>query len=53
MEREFSDIMEVVQLEKESSGRSTYWAMFWGLGWGELHVARRVQLSVWLQIVQE
>ncbi|KAL5498386.1 hypothetical protein ACEPAH_2528 [Sanghuangporus vaninii] len=53
VEKEFSDILEVVQLEKESSGRSTYWAMFWGIGWGDLHVARRVQLSVWLQIIQE
>ncbi|KAL5478968.1 hypothetical protein ACEPAI_2255 [Sanghuangporus weigelae] len=51
--KEFSDILEVVQVEKESSGRSSYWSMFWGIGWGDLHVARRVQLSVWLQIVQE
>ncbi|KAL5520337.1 hypothetical protein ACEPAG_9551 [Sanghuangporus baumii] len=53
VEREFSDILEVVQLEKEAVGRSTYWSMFFGIGWGDLHVARRVQLSIWLQIFQE
>ncbi|EJD04843.1 general substrate transporter [Fomitiporia mediterranea MF3/22] len=53
VESEFGDILEVVQLEKENAGRSSYWSMFWGLGWGDLHVARRIQLSVWLQIVQE
>ncbi|KAI5121479.1 hypothetical protein M0805_003935 [Coniferiporia weirii] len=50
---EFDEIMEVVVLEKEHSGRTTYFAMFFGIGWGDLHVARRVQLSIWLQIVQE
>ncbi|EPQ55990.1 general substrate transporter [Gloeophyllum trabeum ATCC 11539] len=50
---EFEDIMEIVNLEKKHSKRNSYWAMFWGIDSGDLHVARRVQLSVWLQIVQE
>ncbi|KDQ56003.1 hypothetical protein JAAARDRAFT_133067 [Jaapia argillacea MUCL 33604] len=50
---EFEDIVEVVALEKKHSNRNTYWSMFWGKGSGNLHIARRVQLNIWLQIVQE
>ncbi|TFK48172.1 general substrate transporter [Heliocybe sulcata] len=50
---EFEDIMEIVSMEKAHSKRNSYWAMLWGTDSGDLHVARRVQLSVWLQILQE
>lgn len=50
---EYTEILEVVALEKANHGRSSYISMLFGTGWGELHVARRVQLSVWLQIIQE
>ena len=42
-----------VALEKEHSERNSYISMFFGLHDNGLHVARRVQLSIWLQIVQE
>ncbi|RPD63426.1 general substrate transporter [Lentinus tigrinus ALCF2SS1-6] len=51
--REYDDIVANVALEKEHSKRNSYISMFFGLHDGGLHVARRVQLSVWLQIVQE
>ncbi|RPD77302.1 general substrate transporter [Lentinus tigrinus ALCF2SS1-7] len=52
-QREYDDILANVALEKEHSKRNSYISMFFGLHDGGLHVARRVQLSVWLQIVQE
>ncbi|KII90241.1 hypothetical protein PLICRDRAFT_108340 [Plicaturopsis crispa FD-325 SS-3] len=51
--QEFDEIVDVVQLEKKHASRNSYWAMFWGIGSGNLHIARRVQLSIWLQIIQE
>ena len=51
---EYEDIVAVVALEKENSKRNSYISMFFGThDDGNLHIARRVQLSVWLQIVQE
>ncbi|KIK66531.1 hypothetical protein GYMLUDRAFT_257775 [Collybiopsis luxurians FD-317 M1] len=50
---ELADIMQVLQLEKKHAKMNNYWNMFWGIGSGDLHIARRVQLSIWLQIIQE
>jgi hypothetical protein len=50
---EHADIAAVVAREHELRHLNSYWNMFWGKGSGELHIARRVQLSVWLQIIQE
>ncbi|TFY61418.1 hypothetical protein EVJ58_g4528 [Rhodofomes roseus] len=50
---EYEEIQGAVRLEKEHAAGNTYFAMFFGLHDGDLHVARRVQLSIWLQIVQE
>jgi hypothetical protein len=52
-EAEFQDIRNVSQLEKEAGGRISYWAMFTGRRSGDLHIGRRVQLVIWLQIMQE
>ena len=52
-QREYDDIVANVALEKEHSKRNSYVSMFFGLHDGGLHIARRVQLSIWLQIVQE
>ncbi|KAI9850367.1 MAG: hypothetical protein M1838_005757 [Thelocarpon superellum] len=52
-EAEFQDIRNVVALEKKTSSRNSYWAMFFGIGSGKLHTGRRVQLVIWLQIMQE
>lgn len=50
-EAELADIKGVVELEKETDGTS-YIAMLFGLRSGKLHTARRVQLVIWLQIMQ-
>lgn len=50
---EYEDILSAVELEKQHASRNSYISMFFGLHDGDLHIARRVQLSVWLQIVQE
>ena len=50
---EYEEICSAVEMEKQHASRNSYISMFFGLHDGELHVARRVQLSIWLQIVQE
>ncbi|TFY63951.1 hypothetical protein EVJ58_g2943 [Rhodofomes roseus] len=50
---EFEEITMAVELEKRHSAENSYIAMFLGLHDDDLHVARRVQLSMWLQILQE
>ena len=52
-EAEFQDIRNVSKLEVEAAGRTSYWSMFTGRGSGDLHIGRRVQLVIWLQIMQE
>lgn len=52
-EAEYDDIRNVVALEAKESTRSGYLHMLFGIGSGELHTGRRVQLVIWLQIVQE
>ncbi|KAF2815419.1 general substrate transporter [Mytilinidion resinicola] len=52
-EAEFQDIKAVSELEKKTANRSSYYAMFFGFGSGKLHTGRRVQLVIWLQIIQE
>lgn len=50
---EFNDIQNIVQLERDNSQRTDYFAMFFGIKQGKLHTARRIQLVIWLQILQE
>jgi MFS family permease len=52
-EREFQDICNISEMEKKESSSNSYYAMLFGIGSGELHTGRRVQLVVWLQILQE
>nr|POE77826.1 sugar transporter stl1 [Quercus suber] len=52
-EEEFKDICNIVELELKTSKQQSYVAMLFGIGQGKLHTARRVQLVVWLQILQE
>lgn len=52
-EAEYLDIQAAYKMEKHDSKATSYWAMFWAIGDGKLHYARRVQLIVWLQIMQE
>lgn len=52
-EAEFQDIRNIVQVEKDNSQNSSYFSMFFGIKQGKLHTARRIQLVIWLQILQE
>ncbi|KAL9127149.1 MAG: hypothetical protein Q9217_003919 [Psora testacea] len=52
-EAEFQDIRNIVELERKTSKQNSYIAMFFGWKSGKLHTGRRVQLVVWLQILQE
>ena len=52
-EAEYQDIVNTVKLETETSTQNSYVAMFFGLNSGKLHTGRRVQLVIWLQILQE
>lgn len=52
-EAEFQDIQNVAELEKSTSYSNSYFSMFFGIGSGKLHIGRRVQLVIWLQIIQE
>ena len=50
---EYEDIENVVQLEKDTASEQHYYKMLFGIGSGKLHTGRRVQLVIWLQIMQE
>lgn len=50
---EYHDIRNIVALEAKESQKNSYLHMLFGIGSGELHTGRRVQLVIWLQIVQE
>ena len=52
-EAEFQDICNISRLEREAGNRTSYWSMLTGKGSGDLHTGRRVQLVIWLQIMQE
>lgn len=52
-EAEYQDICSIVELERDSSKAQSYWKMLFGIGSGKLHTGRRVQLVIWLQIMQE
>lgn len=60
-EAEFQDIRHVNELEREAGELNSYFHMLWdvmpkaigGQSSGPLHIGRRVQLVIWLQIFQE
>ncbi|KAI9808319.1 MAG: hypothetical protein M1825_004776 [Sarcosagium campestre] len=52
-EAEFQDIRNIAELERKTANRTSYFSMLFGIGSGKLHTGRRVQLVVWLQIMQE
>jgi hypothetical protein len=47
-----SEIEAIIKLKKESGDQITYLHMFFGLGKKDLNIAWRVQLVVWLQMLQ-
>ncbi|KAI0424453.1 general substrate transporter [Xylaria sp. FL1042] len=50
---EYLEIRNVITKETQESHNTSYLHMFFGIGSGNLHTARRVQLVIWLQILQE
>lgn len=52
-EAEYQDIRNICKLENETSQQQSYISMLFGIKTGKLHTARRVQLVIWLQILQE
>ncbi|RYP44951.1 hypothetical protein DL768_008644 [Monosporascus sp. mg162] len=52
-EAEYQEIRQVVALETKESQKNSYAHMLFGVGSGKLHTGRRVQLVIWLQILQE
>lgn len=52
-EAEFQDIKNIVIHERQTARSNTYFSMLFGIGSGKLHTGRRVQLVIWLQIMQE
>ncbi|KAI4115826.1 MAG: hypothetical protein LQ345_003660 [Seirophora villosa] len=52
-EAEFQDIRNIVELERKNAKSQNYLYMLFGYKSGKLHTGRRVQLVIWLQIMQE
>ncbi|TKX22683.1 sugar transporter-like protein 19 [Elsinoe australis] len=52
-EKEFQEVRTLANVETENAHQKSYWSMLTGIGTGKLHTARRVQLVIWLQILQE
>ncbi|KAH8159780.1 hypothetical protein CIB48_g8477 [Xylaria polymorpha] len=50
---EYQEIRAVISTESQEAQKTSYYHMFFGIGSGNLHTARRVQLVIWLQILQE
>lgn len=49
---EMREIDAIVELENEPGENITYFHMLFGISRENLHIARRVQLVIWLQILQ-
>ncbi len=52
-EAEMAEIQAVAEMEKKNVIPTDYLSMLTGRGSGKLHIGRRVQLVIWLQIIQE
>ncbi|EPS26765.1 hypothetical protein POX_g08936 [Penicillium oxalicum] len=52
-EAEFRDIQNIAEMEKTVVHGNSYLSMLFGWKSGDLHIGRRVQLVIWLQIMQE
>jgi sugar porter (SP) family MFS transporter len=52
-QREYREIITVVEMEEESAGSDNYIKMFLGIGSGDIHIGRRIQLAFWLQVLMQ
>lgn len=51
-QREYIEIVTVVQ-EEQGIADTNYFKMFFGIGSGDLHLGRRIQLAFWLQVLMQ
>ncbi|ORY02663.1 general substrate transporter [Clohesyomyces aquaticus] len=49
---EYHEILAVAELEKEHD-TTNYFKMFLGIGSGDIHLGRRIQLAFWLQVLMQ
>lgn len=52
VQREYNEIITVVEIEREASS-TNYIKMFFGIGSGDIHIGRRIQLAFWLQVLMQ
>jgi MFS family permease len=52
VQKEIREIVAVVQMEHETQS-SSYFKMFLGIGSGDIHICRRIQLAFWLQVMMQ
>lgn len=50
---EFRDIQSIAEMEQTFAQSNSYFALITGYKSGKLHLGRRAQLVMWLQIIQE
>lgn len=50
--REYQEIITIVSVEKEAP-TTNYFKMFFGIGSGDVHLGRRIQLAFWLQVLMQ
>lgn len=52
VQKEYNNVLRTVQQEQEASSIS-YIKMFLGIGSGDVHLGRRIQLAFWLQVLMQ
>ncbi|EAQ93897.1 hypothetical protein CHGG_02132 [Chaetomium globosum CBS 148.51] len=51
-QREFREMVTVIEMDKEADSMN-YVQMFFGIGSGDIHIGRRIQLAFWLQVLMQ
>ncbi|KAF2272053.1 putative MFS sugar transporter [Westerdykella ornata] len=52
VQQEYHEILAVIDLERDNKS-SNYIKMFFGIGSGDIHLGRRIQLAFWLQVLMQ
>jgi MFS family permease len=52
VQAQYRDVLQTVQAE-ENAPTSSYVKMFFGIGSGDVHLGRRIQLAFWLQVLMQ
>ena len=51
-QKEYREIVTVVE-EESQYAKTNYFKMFFGIGSGDIHLGRRIQLAFWLQVLMQ